>query len=51
MKLRAYLDIETTGLGRYECDLTVTRRRKSKVVESSVVEKENDVDDTVHRKQ
>ncbi len=23
MKLRAYLDIETTGLSRYECDLTV----------------------------
>jgi len=27
------------------------RRRRSKVVESSVVEKENDVDDTVHQKQ
>ena len=26
-------------------------RRKSKVVESSVVEKENDADDTVHQKQ
>ena len=23
MKLRAYLDIETTGLSRYDCDLTV----------------------------
>ncbi len=23
MKLRAYLDIETTGLSRYKCDLTV----------------------------
>ncbi len=28
-----------------------TRRRRSKVVESSVVEKENDADDTVHQKQ
>ncbi len=27
------------------------RRRRSKVVESSVVEKENDADDTVHQKQ
>ena len=38
MKYRAYLDIETTGLSRYYCDLTVIgialeKNRKCKVVQ------------------